>query len=141
MADNSSNQPDQPKQGYEGDLETTLPYLPLNDKTTEHYIPKSSWIASISYDSSTFRLQITTHAGASWQKVMVYPQQFTELKLHPSAGSYISTNFKNHSTVHVKRIAKLEDFPKNHGGNINEPTNRFQSPTNKRYGKIKGRYS
>lgn len=117
-----------------------LPYVANTPATTEHLpTPTSRWIESISYDSSSFRVTLHTKNGAEFQHLMVYPNQWTEWKLHPSAGQYYSLNIKGkHAIVHVKKVAKLEDFPHNHGGHKQHVENRYQNPTNPRY--KKGRY-
>lgn len=136
----SGNQPLISRQdGDEPVTSEVLPYVANTPATTEHMpTPTSSWIASLSYDSTSFRLTVHTKSGAEFQHLMVYPNQWTEMKLFPSVGSYYSKNIKGiHAIVHVKRIPKLDDFPKNHGGH-RHVEDRFKSPTNHRY--KKGRY-
>lgn len=107
--------------------------------TTKHLpLPDSSWLQSISYDSSSLRMTVTTKSGASWQHAQVYPTQFEEMQLHPSKGSYYAKNIKGqHPSTTVIKIPKVSDYPK--GEHLAKPKDRFQTPTNKRY-KIKGRY-
>lgn len=136
--------PNQPITNFQDDGEIKPPVIEwIHDtpKTTAHLpLPDSSWLQSISYDSSSLRLTVTTKEGASWQHAMVYPNQFEEMQLHPSKGSYYTKNIKgNHPSTTIKRTPKLSNFPKE-TNDAAKPKDRFQNPIHDRY-KSKGRYA
>lgn len=91
-----------------------IEWLKNDPKTTKHLpCADSSWLQSISYDSASLRMTVTTKGGASWQHAQVYPNAFTELQLHPSKGSYYTKNIKgNHPTTHILKTPRLGDFPR-----------------------------
>lgn len=138
-----NDQPQQaPQDRYEELKPPTIEWIKNDPKTTKHLpCPNSSWLESISYDSASLRMTFTTKDGASWQHGQVYPNQFTELQLHPSKGSYYAKNIKgNHPITHIIKTPKLGQFPKETG---HEPENRFKNPLTEhfvRY-KSKGRYA
>lgn len=111
--------------------------------TTHLPCPGSSWLESVSYDSSSLRLTVTTKAGAQFQHAMVYPNQFAEMQLQNSIGSYYAKNIKGkHPIVHIKKIAKLDSFPERKGTHAQKPKDRFNSPASAHFNRYnsKGRY-
>lgn len=120
-----------------------IEWVKNDPKTTKHLpLPNSSWLQSVSYDSTSLRMTITTKDGASWQHAQVYPAQFTEMQLHPSKGSYYAKNIKgNHPITHIIKTPKLGDFPREN--KTHAPKDRFKNPFGSfgdRY-KSKGRYA
>lgn len=117
-----------------------IEWIKNNPDTTKHLpCPGSSWLESVSYDSSSLRLTVNTKAGAQFQHAMVYPNKFAEMQLSPSVGGYYAKNIKGqHPIVHIKKIAKLGNFPKETGHE--KPKNRFANPLTQRY-ISKGRYA
>lgn len=119
-----------------------IEWIHNDPKTTKHLpTPDSSWMQSISYDSASLRMTITTKEGASWQHGQIYPNQFQELQLHPSKGSYYTKNIKGqHPTTTIIKTPKAGDYPRSQ---THEPQNRFKNPLYDhfvRY-KSKGRYA
>ncbi len=135
------NQPDTAPERYEELKPPVIEWIKNDPKTTKHLpLPDSSWLASVSYDSATLRLTVTTKEGASWQHGQVYPQQFTEMQLHPSKGAYYAKNIKgNHPTTHIIKTPKLGVFPKE---TAHEPKDRFKTPPYGTFARYKkGRYA
>ena len=123
--------PNQPISNFSTDGEIKPPQIEWikNTPSTTMHLPcaDSSWLESVSYDSSSLRMTVTTKTGSSWQHGMVYPAQFTEMQLHPSKGSYYSKNIKgNHPTTHIIKTPKLGNFPR-------EQIKHGQNPTSDRY--------
>lgn len=137
------NQPQAPASTFADDGQIKPPQIEWVHNapaTTTHLpTPDSSWLQSLSYDSASLRLTVTTKEGASWQHAQVYPGQFTEMQLHPSKGSYYTKNIKGqHPSTPIKRNPKLSLFPK--GAHVAKSENKFEKPTNHRF-KIKRRYA
>jgi hypothetical protein len=136
--------PNQPLSDSGGRYEELKPpqieWIKNDPKTTKHLpTPDSSWIQSISYDAQSLRMTITTKEGSSWQHGQVYPNQFTELQLHPSKGSYYTKNIKgNHPITHIIKTPKLANFPR--GQTNGKSEDRFKNPLHDRF-KSKGRYT
>lgn len=111
-------------------------------KTTKHLpTPDSSWMQSVSYDSNTMRMTITTKDGASWQHGQVSPGQFTEMELKPSKGSYYAKNIKGqHPMTPIKKNPTPRDYP---GRKAHEPKDLFKNPLHEQFTryKSKGRYA
>lgn len=137
--------PDQPLNAsgsrYEELKPPQIEWIKNEPKTTKHLpTPDSSWLQSISYDAGTLRMTVTTKEGDSWQHGQVYPNQFQEMQLHPSKGSYYAKNIKGqHPTTTIKKNPKPGDYP---GRKHHEPEDRFKNPLYDhfiRY-KSKGRY-
>jgi len=135
------NQPDpQTPAQWDGAIKPPqIEWIKNDPKTTKHLpCTDSSWLESVSYDSTTLRLTVTTKNGSSWQHAQVYPQQFTEMQMHPSKGRYYTKNIKGtHPTTHILKTPKLRDFPKenkSHG----TTKDRFKNPLYDRY--TGGRY-
>ncbi len=140
----NTNQPDT-KFAEDGEIRPPqIEWIHNDPKTTKHLpLPDSSWLQSITYDSASLRMTITTKEGASWQHAMVYPNQFAEMQLHPSKGSYYTKNIKGkHPSTTIKKNPSLENFPKE-TNDATQPKNRFQNPLYDHYTryKSKGRYA
>ncbi len=124
--------PNQPATSFSDDGVLKPPqieWIKNDPKTTKHLpTPDSSWISSISYDSASLRMTVTTKKGDSWQHGQVYPNQFTEMQLHPSKGSYYTKNIKGqHVTTSIIRTPKAHNYPR--GNHEPEPKGRFQNPS------------
>ena len=137
----------QPISTFADDGEIKAPVIEWikNTPTSTTHLPcaGSSWLESVSYDSSSLRLTVNTKDGASWQHAMFYPNQFTEMQLAPSKGSYYANNVKGkHPRTDIKKIAKLGNYPERKGTHATKPKDRFANPVYDhltRY-KSKGRY-
>ena len=118
MPANVPTNPNQPISDSGGRYEELKPpqieWIHNDPKTTKHLpTPDSSWLQSVSYDSATLRLTVTTKEGASWQHGQVYPNQFQEMQLHPSKGGYYTKNIKGqHPTTTIKKNPKPGDYPR-----------------------------
>jgi len=117
----------------------TIEWVKNTPASTTHLpTPGSSWIESVSYDSSSLRLTINHKSGESSQYAMFYPAKFAEMQLAQSIGSFISKNvFGKHPVVKIRSVAKIGEYPErqNHvkkQNRYNYPGHRFQT---------KGRYS
>lgn len=146
--------PNQPTSDFSTDGEIKAPQIEWikNTPATTTHLPcaDSSWLQSVSYDSGSLRMTITTKTGSSWQHAMVYPAQFTELQMQPSKGSYYTRTIKGqHPTTHIIKTPKLGNFPKEQTKHAKD---RYQNPIDDRYKekpaspgghspKIKRRYS
>jgi hypothetical protein len=109
------NQPETTPGNWDGTIRPPqIEWIKNEPSSTKHLpCPNSSWLESVSYDSKSLRMTITTKNGASWQHGQVYPQQFTEMQIHPSKGSYYTKQIKgNHPITHIIKTPKLRDFPK-----------------------------
>ena len=129
--------PNQPLSTFQDDGEIKPPiieWIHNNPSTTTHLpLPDSSWLQSISYDSQSLRMTITTKDGKSWQHGQVYPNQFAEMQIHPSKGSYYSKNIKGkHPTTDIIKRPKLGNFPKETNDAL-KPKDRFKYPLTERY--------
>lgn len=135
------NQPDVSPQRYEELKPPQIEWIHNDPKTTKHLpTPDSSWLQSISYDNASLRMTITTKDGASWQHGQVYPNQFTELQLHPSKGTYYTKNIKGqHPITHIIKNPKLGNYPRSQ---THEPKNTFKNPLYDHFFRYKsqGRY-
>lgn len=143
MIDTGTNQPATPSFAETGEIKPPqIEWIQNTPKTTTHLpLPGSSWLESVSYDTGSLRLTVTTKTGAQWQHAMVYPAQFTEMQLSKSAGSYYSQNIKGkHPIVHIHKVAKLDSFPERKGTHATQPKDRFGHPRGERY-KTQGRYA
>lgn len=127
---------------YEELKPPVIEWIKNDPKTTKHLpTPDSTWLQSISYDSTTLRMTVTTKEGDSWQHAQVFPNQFAEMQLHSSKGSYYAKNIKGqHPITTIKKNPKPGDYPRSQ---THEPKNRFKNPLYDnfvRY-KSKGRYT
>jgi hypothetical protein len=137
------NQPDLSAPGrYEEIKPPVIEWIHNDPKTTKHLpCPDSSWLQSVSYDSGSLRMTVTTKKGDSWQHGQVYPAQFQEMQLHPSKGSFYAKNIKGkHVMTTIIRTSKANNFPKE---TPHAPKDRFKNPLYDNFTryKSKGRYS
>lgn len=138
--------PNQPLSGsgarYEELKPPQIEWLKNDPKTTKHLpTPNSTWLQSVSYDSTNLRMTITTKDGASWQHAEVNSSQFEEMQLHPSKGSYYTKNIKGqHPITTIKKNPKPGNYPRSQP---NEHKDAFKNPLTEHYlrYKNKGRYS
>jgi hypothetical protein len=110
-----------------------IEWIKNNPKTTTHLpCPNSSWLQSFSYDSASLRLTVTTKEGASWQHAQVYPNQFAEMKLQPSLGTYYTRNIKGkHPTAHILKLPTPGNYPRSQTHEKTE--DRFKNPLTERW--------
>ena len=137
-----STNPNQPDATFAqtGEIKPPVIEYVKNTPASTKHLPcaNSSWLESVSYDSSSLRMTINTKSGASWQHAMVYPAQFAEMQLQNSIGSFYTKNIKGkHPIVHIHKIATLSNFPKRKGQH--ETKSRFDTITSGRYSG--GRYA
>ena len=60
----------------------------------EHFLPSSSHLDAVDYDSDTLQMTVTFKDGRSWRYDGVPVTMFQGIQHAPSAGSYFARNIK-----------------------------------------------